>query len=107
MDGAGFALWLRRPPVTRVQGRRRPPSAGGYRPGATMCAFQPLCEKVMPPKKRELLDTGTDKRYIRRDERGRFTTDQVDVGRSSAADQRHQSKTTSKPGQGEKGDRRS
>ncbi len=59
----------------------------------------------MPAKKRELLDTGTDKRYIRRDERGRFTKDQVDVGRSSAADQRQRSSGTSKPGQGDKGDR--
>lgn len=61
---------------------------------------------VMLAKKRELIDTGTDKRYIRRDERGRFTTDQVNVGRSSTADQRHQSTTPSKPGQGDKGDRR-
>ena len=59
----------------------------------------------MPAKKRELLDTGTDKRYIRRDERGRFTTDQVDVGRSSAADQRKHSTHAAKSGQGDKGDR--
>ena len=59
----------------------------------------------MPAKKRELLDTGTDKRYPRRDERGRFTKNQVDVGRSSAADQRQRSSGTSKPGQGDKGDR--
>jgi hypothetical protein len=56
--------------------------------------------------KRELLDTGTDKRYIRRDERGRFTSDQVDVGRSLAADQRQQAKAFAKPGQGDRGDRR-
>jgi hypothetical protein len=59
----------------------------------------------MPAKKRELLDTGTDKRYIRRDSKGRFTSDQVDVGRSLAADQRQHSKTTAKPGQGDRGDR--
>lgn len=34
----------------------------------------------MPAKKRELIDTGSDKRYIRRDDQGRFTDDQVDVG---------------------------
>lgn len=56
--------------------------------------------------KRELIDTGTSKRYIRRDDRGRFTTDQVDVGRSLAADQRHRAKGTAKPGQGDRGDRR-
>ena len=56
-------------------------------------------------KKRELLDTGTDKRYIRRDDKGRFTTDQVDVGRSLAADRRQQAKGSAKPGQGDRGDR--
>ena len=56
--------------------------------------------------KRELIDTGTSKRYIRRDERGRFTTDQVDVGRSLAADKRQQAKAKAKPGQGDRGDRR-
>ena len=55
---------------------------------------------------RELIDTGTSKRYIRRDDRGRFTTDQVDVGRSLAADQRQQASATAKPGQGDRGDRR-
>jgi hypothetical protein len=57
--------------------------------------------------KRELLDTGTDKRYIRRDARGRFTSDQVDVGRSLAADQRQHAKNAAKPGQGDRGDRKS
>jgi hypothetical protein len=54
--------------------------------------------------KRELIDTGTDKRYVRRDDRGRF--DEVDdVGRSLAQDRRRHAKTVSKPGQGDKGDR--
>jgi hypothetical protein len=56
---------------------------------------------------RERIDTGTDKRYVRRDADGRFTDDQTDVGRSSAADQRHDAKTTSKKGQGDRGDRKS
>jgi len=59
----------------------------------------------MPAKKRERIDTGSDKRYARRDDRGRFTKDQVDVGRSSAADQRRHSGSTS-AGQGDKGDRK-
>jgi hypothetical protein len=54
--------------------------------------------------KRELIDTGTDKRYVRRDEQGRFK-ESVDVGRSHAADQRQHAKNKSKPGQGDKGDR--
>jgi len=60
----------------------------------------------MPPRKRELIEpTPGDKRYIRRNEEGQFTTDQVDVGRSLAADDRQHSKTASKPGQGDRGDR--
>lgn len=58
------------------------------------------------PGKRELIDTGTSKRYIRRDDQGRFTKDQVEVGRSLAADQRQHAKTVAKPGQGDRGDRR-
>jgi hypothetical protein len=53
---------------------------------------------------RELIDTGNDKRYERRDEQGQFT-DVVDVGRSLAADQRQHAKTKVKPGQGDRGDR--
>jgi hypothetical protein len=54
---------------------------------------------------RELIDTGTDKRYVRRDEKGRFK-EVVDVGRSLAADQRQKAKTDTKPGRGDRGDRR-
>jgi len=53
---------------------------------------------------RELIDTGTDKRYVRRDEDGKFK-ESDDVGRSSAADQRHDAKTKAKKGEGDKGDR--
>ena len=58
------------------------------------------------PGKRELIDTGTTKRYVRRDDRGRFTTDQVEVGGSHGSDQRQRAKNTAKPGQGDRGDRR-
>lgn len=52
---------------------------------------------------RELIDTGKDKRYVRRDEKGRF--DEVDnVSRSLSQDVKHHAKTTVKPGQGDKGD---
>ena len=55
--------------------------------------------------KRELIEPNKgDKRYARRDENGHFTVDQVDVGRSSAADQRQHSNTKAKPGQGDRGD---
>ncbi len=56
--------------------------------------------------KRELITLNGDRRYVRRDRQGRFTADQVDVGRSLAADRRHHAKTICKPGQGDTGDRR-
>jgi hypothetical protein len=48
-----------------------------------------------------------DKRYVRRDENGRFTTQQDDVGKSLAADRRQHAKTEAKSGQGDRGDRKS
>ena len=55
--------------------------------------------------KRELIEpTPGDKRYARRDDQGQFT-EQVDVGKSSAADQRQHAKHDAGKGQGDKGDR--
>lgn len=52
------------------------------------------------PAKRELIDTGTDKRYVRPDDKGRFK-ESHDVGRSLRQDRKQQAKTKSKPGQGQ------
>lgn len=55
--------------------------------------------------KRELIDTGDDKRYVRRDEKGRF--DEVDdVGRSLAQDVKKKAKTKVESGQGDRGDQK-
>jgi hypothetical protein len=54
---------------------------------------------------RELIDTGTDKRYVRRDAKGRFK-ESADVSRSLATDRRQKAKTAAKKGQGDRGDRR-
>ena len=53
--------------------------------------------------KRELIDTGRDKRYVRRDDAGRFN-ESDDVGRSLSQDRRRKAKGTAKSGQGDKGD---
>jgi hypothetical protein len=61
----------------------------------------------MPPRaaaKRELVNTGTDKRYVRRDAKGQFK-ESDDVGRSLKSDRRTVAKNRSKPGQGDRGDR--
>jgi hypothetical protein len=55
--------------------------------------------------KRELVEPNPgDKRYVRRDEEGRFD-ESDDVSKSLAQDVRKHSKNTSKPGQGDRGDR--
>jgi hypothetical protein len=61
--------------------------------------------KARTSSKRTLIEPNPgDKRYVRRDAKGRIK-ESVDVGRSLAADRRQSSKTRSKPGQGDKGDR--
>jgi hypothetical protein len=54
--------------------------------------------------KRELIDTGADKRFVRRGARGKFK-ESDDVGKSLTADRRKKAKTKVKSGQGDKGDR--
>ncbi len=56
--------------------------------------------------KRELIDTGTNKLYVRRNARGTSFKEVDDVGRSLSADRRRKAKTVAKRGQGDKGDRR-
>jgi hypothetical protein len=55
--------------------------------------------------KRELINTGTDKRFVRRSAGGQFK-ESDDVGRSLATDRRRKAKTAVKSGQGDRGDRR-
>lgn len=52
---------------------------------------------------RELIDTGTDKRYVRRRADGTFK-ESVDVSRSLSADDRRHAKTPKPRNQGDKGD---
>jgi hypothetical protein len=54
-------------------------------------------------QKRELIDTGKDKRYVRRDDKGQFD-EVVDVGRSLAGDVKQRAKRKVKSGQGDRGD---
>lgn len=56
--------------------------------------------------KRELIEpTKGDKRYVRRDEKGQFS-EVVDAGKSLSQDRKQSAKAVSKPGQGDKGDRK-
>ena len=56
---------------------------------------------------REMIEPNPgDKRYVRRDEEGQFTEDQVDVGRSLSQDRQRDAKHEASPGQGDRGDRK-
>jgi hypothetical protein len=57
--------------------------------------------------KRELIEPHPgDKRYVRRDDKGRFG-ESDDVGKSLAQDRRQKAKTIVKSGHGDRGDRKS
>src|SRR5690349_19059722 len=52
---------------------------------------------------RELIDTGRDKRFVRRDTTGQFD-DVVEVGKSLAQDRKRKAKRVVKAGEGDRGD---
>lgn len=54
--------------------------------------------------RRELVDTGTDKRDVRRDDRGQ-RKESDDVGRSLSQDRRRDAGNVAKKGEGDRGDR--
>jgi len=58
-----------------------------------------------PSSKRELIDTGKNKSFVRRDARGRFN-EVDDVGRSLSQDVRKHAKTVVPAGQGDRGDQK-
>jgi hypothetical protein len=55
--------------------------------------------------RRELIDTGKQKRYVRRDNNGQFN-EVDDMGRSLSQDRKRKAKTVVKAGQGDKGDQK-
>ena len=74
-----------------------------------MAAKKKAAKKKVPKRKtaakHELIDTGTNKLFVRRNERGTSFKEVVDVGRSLSADRRQKAKRVAKPGQGDMGDR--
>ena len=57
-----------------------------------------------PTTKRELVDTGADKRYAKRTSGGTWS-EMDDVSRSLGTDRKRAAKTAVKPGHGDQGDR--
>jgi hypothetical protein len=63
-------------------------------------------KEIEAMSKRELIEPHKgDKRYARRDANGRFT-EMDNVSRSLSQDRKKTAKTASKPGQGDRGDRK-
>jgi hypothetical protein len=64
----------------------------------------PMMEASMAQDREMVEPHEGDKRYVRRDEEGKFK-EQDDVGRSLSQDQKRDSQQESKSGQGDRGDR--
>ena len=90
-------------------------ASAGVKKTAKKKSGQAAVNKKAPAKKkggttkkkasgRELIDTGRDKRFVRRDDQGQFQ-ESDDVGRSLAQDRRTKAKSQVKSGQGDRGDR--
>ena len=97
--------------ATRKSTAKKSGTSGGSRKPAAVkkkSSTSSSTGKARQPRKvsskRELIDTGTDKRYVRRDEKGQFK-ESDDVGRSLSQDIRRKAKTTVKSGQGDRGTR--
>ena len=95
----------KRTTATRKTTSRKTTAAAPRRKTATAKKTGKQTGKRKSAAKRELIDTGTDTRYVRRGAAGRFK-ESDDVGRSLSADRRTRAKTKVKSGQGDKGDRK-
>jgi hypothetical protein len=92
----------------KTAAKRKSPSAKRKSPSTRRkpSAKRKPTAKRRAAAKRELIATGTNKLYVRRNKRGTSFKEVVDVSRSLAADRRRKAKTIAKPGQGDRGDRR-
>jgi len=62
--------------------------------------------KRKPAARRELVDTGTNELFVRRNARGTSFKEVVDAGKSLSRDRRTKAKRVVKSGQGDRGDRK-
>ena len=70
-----------------------------------MAAKKKAAAKRKRTSRRELIDTGTNRLFVRRNERGTSFKKVVDAGRSITADKRQKAKRKVPSGQGDRGDR--
>src|SRR5437764_1065754 len=97
----------RAPPATapvRTEPPSVPSASTGPMPGISRAAAAPSRPPRIAPVAAPAPGKEGGARFVRRDEHGHFTTDQVDVGRSLAADRRQQAKHQAPKGQKNRGD---
>ena len=75
-----------------------------HKPGMNLLTYGARTMAKNKSSERELIDTGRDKRFVRRDAEGKFK-ESDDQGQSLPQDRKTKAKTRSKSGQGDKGDR--
>ena len=78
-------------------------SGAGYQPKAEQDVVRVQADTVLALDKLSVIDTGTDKRYVKRRRDGTFK-ESDDVGKSLAADRRQKATKKVKPGYGDQGD---
>ena len=74
-------------------------------PAAKRKATREKAAKRKVASRRELIDTGTNKLFVRRNARGTSFKKVVDAGKSITADKRQKAKRKVPSGQGDRGDR--
>ena len=74
--------------------------------GAPLRSTRASKERASKFKRTTTEPHASDKRYVRCDEQGQFTTDQTSVGKSLSADRRTHAKTVAPNGQGDRGDQK-
>lgn len=90
--------------ASEMLGRSRNKNMPAKKSSAKKSSSKKSGAKKSTTSKRTLIEPHKgDKRYVRRNAKGQFK-DEVNVGRSLAADRRSKSKTEAKPGQGDRGD---
>jgi hypothetical protein len=98
----------KKPAAKKKPAKKKPGKSMAKATARKSSAKKPAAKKAAKKKrpkarKRELIDTGTDKRFVRRDDQGQFQ-DVVDVGRSLAADIRQPAVAQAPSGLGDLGD---
>jgi hypothetical protein len=101
---AGGAVAAGRAVVKKSAARKKKAAAKTSKASSKSASTKGTASKRTSSKRTLIEPHPGDKRYVRRDAKGRIK-ESVDVGRSLSADSRHHSKTRAKSGSGDKGDR--